>query len=411
MQYYKEFVEDAIRNYNSLDYEHIDLYKKYSVNVPTDIDMKTVQGRSTEEEVKGFADKMGVKFDAIISDSFCSSDSESVRILNPEEVGREVIEGKIFKSSEDKLAAFINATASRFVIIDVERGEKSLNMLLYTRSTMPVQFIVNVGKDAKLNLFEFHASKADESMVSPTLHEIVLGKEARAEIDIVHDEDERTSAIGMLKSVAAERSKLRVNFVYNGGASTKARSLLMADGLNSEIKVNEIAFGSKNQKFDLYNYMVNSKPSTTAFLESGAVLNDSAQCMLKGYAKVANGTKAANSRITERGILLSPNAHIDALPDMSIDYSDEVKATHSAATAPIDSEAIFYLTSRGISEESARKLFITAFIAKYLSNIDNGIAKEVAMSLMLNKLENGTFGNAHEISAKGVWAVSGKKRR
>ncbi|MDE1851184.1 MAG: SufD family Fe-S cluster assembly protein [Candidatus Micrarchaeota archaeon] len=411
MQYYKEFVEDAIRNYNSLDYEHIDLYKKYSVSIPTDIGMKGTQDISAEDEVNDFVEKLGVRFDAIISDAFCRSGSESVRILKAEEVGKDIIEGKIFKSSEDKLAAFINATASRFVVIDAKSGEKSLNILVYTKSTMPVQFIVNVGEGAKLELFEFHASKAESQIVSPTLHEIVLGKEARAEIDIVHDEDERTSAIGMLKSVAAERSRLKVNFVYNGGAATKARSLMLADGLSSEITVNEIAFGNKEQKFDLYNYMINSKPYTTALLESGAVLDGSAQCMLKGYAKVANGTKAANSRITERGILLSPDAHIDALPDMSIDYSDEVKATHSAATAPIDSEAIFYLTSRGISEESARKLFITAFIAKYLSNMDNGIAKEVAMSLMLNKLENGTFGNAHEISAKGIWAVPGKKRR
>ncbi|MDE1850133.1 MAG: SufD family Fe-S cluster assembly protein [Candidatus Micrarchaeota archaeon] len=410
MQYYKEFVEDAIRNYNALDYEHIDLYKKYSVSIPTDINMKHGEAlKDAESEINDFVDKVGIKFDAVVSDSLCRSSNDSIRILKTGELDKSILDNKIFKSSEDKLAAFINATAMRFVLIDVKKDEK-LSILFYANATMPVQFIVNVAKGAKLSLFEFHASKADRQIVAPTLHEIVLGKNAVAEIDIVHDEDEKTSVISMCKSVAEEHSRLKMNLVYNGSASTKSRCISLADGVNSEIVVNEIAFGNKEQKFDLYNYIANSKPYTTVLLESGAVLNDSAHCMLKGFAKVANGTKAASSRITERGILLSPNAHIDALPDMSIDYSDEVKATHSAATAPIDSEAIFYLTSRGISEESARKLFITAFIAKYLSNMGNGIAKEVAMSLMLHKLENGSFGNAHEISARGVWATSSGRR-
>ena len=55
---------------------------------------------------------------------------------------------------------------------------------------------------------------------------------------------------------------------------------------------------------------------------------------LKGYAKIEKYTKGAFSNINQRGIIISEKAHIDALPDMSIDYSDQVSATHSAALLP-----------------------------------------------------------------------------
>ena len=99
--------------------------------------------------------------------------------------------------------------------------------------------------------------------------------------------------------------------------------------------------------------------------------------------------------------MLSKDAHIDALPDMAIDYSNEVKATHSASTSPIDKEVLFYLASRGIEEDSARRYFITAFIAKYLSNIDNGVASEVAMSIMLDKLEKEPLVTIPDVNTQG----------
>ena len=184
---------------------------------------------------------------------------------------------------------------------------------------------------------------------------------------------------------------------------TESRGIVDSSGIESRVEINEIAFGTNEQKFDLGNSISNTKPRSHAQLNSGAVLDGKSQCILKGFAKVEKGTKGCFSRITERGILLSADAHIDALPDMAIDYSNEVKATHSAATSPIDKEALFYLESRGLEEGQAKKMFITAFISKYMSNMSNGAASEISMSVMLEKLERGTFGVIPDLTARGVW--------
>jgi Fe-S cluster assembly protein SufD len=201
-------------------------------------------------------------------------------------------------------------------------------------------------------------------------------------------------------------AKFKANFIYAGGLLTKSKNLLDASGIGSKIDLSEFAFGNGDQRFDLSTFIINSKPMSTARLESGAVLDGKSNCMLKGYAKVDKGTKGCVSKITERGILLSKDAHVDALPDMSIDYSNEVKATHSAATSPIDRESLFYLETRGLEEKQARKMFITAFLGKYVSNMSSGVAHEVAMSVMLEKLDNGSFGVMPDVTARGAWMSS-----
>ena len=161
--------------------------------------------------------------------------------------------------------------------------------------------------------------------------------------------------------------------------------------------------GASDQKFDINTFMTNAKPNTYAKLESGAVLDGSSMCMLKGYAKVEKLAKGAISRVEEHGILLSEAAHIDALPDMAIDYGDGVSATHSAATAPIDKDALFYIMSRGIDNVESRRLFVGAFMSKYLAGITNPLARELATSLLLEKAESGSFGKIPGISMKNVW--------
>ena len=101
--------------------------------------------------------------------------------------------------------------------------------------------------------------------------------------------------------------------------------------------------------------------------------------------------------------MLSADARIDALPDMSIDYSDQVSATHSASTSPMDKEALFYINSRGIDENKAREIFVSSFISKYLSGISHPNAMEVSSSVMLSRVRGGACGTLPEITAKGIW--------
>jgi Fe-S cluster assembly protein SufB/Fe-S cluster assembly protein SufD len=67
-------------------------------------------------------------------------------------------------------------------------------------------------------------------------------------------------------------------------------------------------------------------------------------------------------------MILSKDALADAIPGLEIE-TNEVKATHSASVAQINEEEIFYLTSRGLSEDEAKKLIIVGFFEPIVERI------------------------------------------
>lgn len=160
--------------------------------------------------------------------------------------------------------------------------------------------------------------------------------------------------------------------------------------------------GSGSQKFDISTRIINAAPHTNASLESKAALMDNSFCILKGFAKINKGAGKAKSYVHERGILLNKDARIEGLPDMSVDEND-VKATHSSATAPIDPDSVFYLMSKGIEENGVKKLIVTGFFANSLARIQNNIMKELSMSLINGKLENRIYGSIPKMDARNIW--------
>jgi Fe-S cluster assembly protein SufD len=69
-----------------------------------------------------------------------------------------------------------------------------------------------------------------------------------------------------------------------------------------------------------------------------------------------------------RNLLLSPDAAIDTKPQLEI-FANDVRCTHGATVGQMDSEALFYLCSRGIGREQARGMLIYAFAAEILERI------------------------------------------
>ncbi len=406
---YKEFVDDAIRNYELLPAESNEIYKKYAVSMPlTEMGQEAQPSSMLESDIEGLsrdiAEKTRIKFDAVISGNWAKSFNPHIRISAGDKADVSMLENKLFKSSEDKFAAFANANSRYFISIDAGDGARmKLNLLFVNSGNLPAQVLVKASNSSKIEVFELFISANGSGSLVSVLHEISADKNSEVELNVLHNENRSTRILNLCKAVAGDDAILRANFMYSGGALVKTKGHADSNGINSQVDISEFALGAMDQKFDLGTFIVNTKPYSIARLESGAVLSDSSQCMLKGFAKVEKGAKGCLSKITERGILLSKEAHIDALPDMSIDYSNEVKATHSAATAPMDKEALFYLMSRGLEENAARKMFISAFIAKYIYNMKEGVASAVTMSVMLNKLDGGIPGAMPDVTTSGVW--------
>ena len=71
---------------------------------------------------------------------------------------------------------------------------------------------------------------------------------------------------------------------------------------------------------------------------------------------------------TDKNLLLSKGAEADTKPSLEI-YTDDVKASHGATAGRLDENAMFYLMSRGLDDESARGILVSAFAAEIIDTV------------------------------------------
>lgn len=94
-----------------------------------------------------------------------------------------------------------------------------------------------------------------------------------------------------------------------------------------------------------------------------------------GRVVVAHGAAGTDAAQTNRNILGSKTARMEAAPQLEI-YCDEVKCSHGATTGSLDERALFYMQSRGIPQEEARRMLTQAFMADVIDNISCEVLRQ-----------------------------------
>lgn len=102
--------------------------------------------------------------------------------------------------------------------------------------------------------------------------------------------------------------------------------------------------------------------------EARYILADEAVGIFDSKIRVDAGAQHSHAVQNSKAILLSPHAHMYAKPQLEI-YIDELEASHGATIGELDADALFYLNSRGIEAEEARKILVLAFAQSLIDSI------------------------------------------
>lgn len=98
------------------------------------------------------------------------------------------------------------------------------------------------------------------------------------------------------------------------------------------------------------------------------VADQRARGIFHGAITVAQGADGSDAQLSNKNLLLSPQAEIDTQPVLEI-HADEVKAAHGATVGQLDERSLFYLRSRGIPLVEARRMMVVAFCREVLAGI------------------------------------------
>ncbi|MDR0832344.1 MAG: SufD family Fe-S cluster assembly protein [Bacillales bacterium] len=126
----------------------------------------------------------------------------------------------------------------------------------------------------------------------------------------------------------------------------------------------------KNDKKILETKFYNEENNSVSYQQNYGIVRNNASLFIKGLGKIEKGAFNSNNRQDSRLIIFDENSKGKIEPLLFID-ENEVQASHSSALGRINEDQIFYLQSRGLSKEEAKKTIIKGFLAPLLSRINN----------------------------------------
>jgi Fe-S cluster assembly protein SufB len=137
-----------------------------------------------------------------------------------------------------------------------------------------------------------------------------------------------------------------------------------------------IAFAGKNQHQDTGAKMIHLAPDTTSKITSKSVSRANGRSTYRGLLKVAKGATNVKATVRCDALLLDDTSKTDTYPYMEIDQEDAT-VTHEATVGKIGDEQIFYLMSRGFSEEEALSLIVNGFMEPFTKELPMEYAVEL----------------------------------
>jgi FeS assembly protein SufD len=156
--------------------------------------------------------------------------------------------------------------------------------------------------------------------------------------------------------------------ILTGPNTAKSETVSNLAGEGARTSVFSIFFGSNTQQFDITAKCNHLAPHTESTMLCRGVLKHSARAIQQGFAKIHRDAPGSSAHQKARILLLSKSARATPIPRLDIDNND-VQATHEAAVGQIDAEKIFYMMSRGIPEQDAKKSYVEGFFAPYVQKL------------------------------------------
>ena len=312
------------------------------------------------------------------------------------ELFRRLLEGGCALPQNDKLAQLTRALWSDGVLLRVPDGvrvEKPV-VLRWTvgrpGSALLARTILSIGDDAEVSVVEEQlagSGSAEAALELPQAFyagttEVQLGQASNLSFAGLQDLGLNQIAFQHRSAVLGKAATVRWALAQLGSRIVRSRIDNRLEGDGSSVEQAEIVFGSADQLFDLTSYTRHLGRDTTGNLLSKGALGDRSRAYLKGLATIDKPAHGTDSFLGEFGMLLSRQARSVAIPSLEIDQPDCRRVAHASSVGPIDESQIFYLQSRGLDLEEARKFIVLGYLEPVVARVPLESARDHLRALL-----------------------------
>jgi len=387
----------------SLDFDDIYYYVKASdraernwEDVPEDI-KNTFDRLGIPEAERKFLAGVGAQYDSEVVYHSAREEFEKIGVLfldtdtalkEHPEIFREYF-GTVIPSLDNKFAALNSAVWSGGSFIYVPPGVKvdyPLQAYFRINTENMGQFertLIIVDEGAEIHYVEGCTAPtySSESLHSAVV-EIICKPHSRVRYTTIQNWSGNVYNLVTKRAMAYEDATMEwVDGNLGSKLTMKYPSVYMVEeGAHGEIL--SIAFSGANQHQDAGGKVVHLAPNTTSRIISKSISKNGGRSSYRGLLKVAENATGCKSHVVCDALMLDSDSRSDTYPVIEVDAAD-VTVEHEARVSKIGEEQLFYLMSRGLSEEEASAMIVNGFIEPLVKELPMEYAVEMNRLIQL----------------------------
>ena len=257
----------------------------------------------------------------------------------------------------------------------------------HSGATIHPRNLVIAEANSSVTILESYVSLGGAGYFTNAVTELFAGDNARLEFVKFQDEAQDAFHMAAFHGEFGRASHVNVHSFALGAKLSRnnIRTKLAGEGL--ECVLNGLYLTRGEQLADHHMIVEHAEPHCASHEYFNGILDDKSKGVFHGRILVREVAQKTDAKQTNKNLLLSDDATANTKPQLEI-YADDVKCTHGATIGQLNEEGIFYLRSRGIGTETARRMLIHAFAGEIIERIHHQAAREEVDKIVWDRLES-----------------------
>jgi Fe-S cluster assembly protein SufD len=252
------------------------------------------------------------------------------------------------------------------------------------RGVMYPRNLIVVDRNAKATVLETYAAIGDAHYFTNSVTEVAIADGATLSHVKLQRESQRAFHVGTI-DVRQGRDSHYISFSFAvGGALARSNVYTVLAGAGGGATLNGLYMLDGDQHMDHQTRIEHAEPNCYSREVYKGVLDGASHGVFNGKVYVRPAAQKTDGKQTNNTLLLSEKAQVDTKPQLEI-FADDVKCTHGATIGRLDEMALFYMKSRGVNREFARRLLTYAFAADVIETIEVEAVREGLEKLTLER--------------------------
>jgi len=233
---------------------------------------------------------------------------------------------------------------------------------------------IKLNKGSELTLIDYNDGEMQSNFIKNTMDTVYLDENAILKSILIQNIKNNGHFYKYIKG-SLETSANYENYILSSGL--KLNKIEIEINLNKDDSSCGI-YSALNlvddQHQEIKTRINHNSPNCKSYQKIKNVLNDKSKGVYQGKIFVEKIAQKTDAYQLSKALIVSDDAEFDAKPELEI-YADDVKCSHGSTSGSIDSDAVHYLMTRGISKKEAVKLLINGFLNETLENINDSELK------------------------------------